>query len=94
MTQLALAEAETRLAELVNQAETGEPITITRQGKPVAVLVSAEEYQRLGGGKKKNFWEAIQEMRSAPDFEPVDLTDEEIDSWRDRSPARDFSWEE
>lgn len=94
MTQLALAEAETRLAELVNQAETGEPVTITRQGKPVVVLVSAEEYQRLGGGKKKNFWEAIQEMRSSPDFEPVDLTDEEIASWRDRSPARDFSWDE
>jgi hypothetical protein len=44
--------------------------------------------------KKKTFWDAIEEWRSSTDFEPVDLTDEEIDSWRDRSPARDFSWEE
>ncbi|MGZ8217110.1 type II toxin-antitoxin system Phd/YefM family antitoxin [Methylomagnum sp.] len=89
-----LTEADTQLAELVRLAESGESVTFTRQGKPVAVLMSIAEYERLGGEKKKNFWEAIQEMRSAPDFEPVDLTDEEIASWRDRSPARDFSWDE
>lgn len=79
MTQYVLTKQDTALDELVRQAETGEPVTITRQGKLVARLVSVTEPAPADVGKK-NFWEALQEMRSAPDFEPVDLTDEEIAS--------------
>jgi prevent-host-death family protein len=40
--QVGLFEAKTRLSELVQQVETkGEPIVITRRGKPVARLVPA-----------------------------------------------------
>lgn len=74
MTQIALPDAETQLAALVRQAETGEAVTLEK--------------------RPRNFWDEIQEWRSTADFEPVDLTDEEIASWRDRSPAREFSWPE
>jgi prevent-host-death family protein len=41
----ALASAKARLSEVVDRAQAG-PQTITRKGKPVAVMVSAEEWAR------------------------------------------------
>jgi prevent-host-death family protein len=40
-----LAGAKARLSEVVDRAQTG-PQTITRNGKPCAVIVSAEEWAR------------------------------------------------
>ena len=40
-----LASAKARLSEVVDRAQTG-PQTITRNGKPTAVIVSAEEWAR------------------------------------------------
>jgi prevent-host-death family protein len=95
MTQISIAEAKNALTRLIHEAEQGQAIHITRRGKPVAVLVSEDEYERLKTGeKKKDFWQAIQEMRADPNFEPVDLSLEEVDSWRDKSPGREFSWED
>ena len=39
MRTVGVLEAKTRLSELVAQAAAGEPVTITRHGKPVAQLV-------------------------------------------------------
>lgn len=38
MDSINLADAKARLSELVDRAEAGETVTITRRGKPVAVL--------------------------------------------------------
>ena len=46
MNTVNLADAKAHLSELVAQAEAGEPVCITRRGKPVARL-SAVEQQRL-----------------------------------------------
>ncbi len=40
-------QAKARFSELVERALKEGPQTITRLGKPVAVLVSADEYRRL-----------------------------------------------
>jgi antitoxin (DNA-binding transcriptional repressor) of toxin-antitoxin stability system len=75
--------------------EQGEPVRFTRRGKPVAVLVSAAEYQQLHAGQeRRDFWDLITEMRAAPSFAPVDWPLEEVNAWRDRRPARDFAWPE
>ena len=42
-----LAVAKARLSEVVDRAQAG-PQTITRNGKPSAVIVSAEEWARQG----------------------------------------------
>lgn len=66
---------------------------IMRRGKPVAALLSKEEYARLRQGQEqRNFWDLIAEMRADPTFEPVDWSKEKVDSWRDRRPAREFEW--
>ena len=45
MKVLPLSEVKTKLSELVDVVERrDEPITITRNGKPVAIIVSKDEY--------------------------------------------------
>ena len=38
---ISIADARNRLPALVHQAEAGEAVTITRRGKPVAVVISS-----------------------------------------------------
>ena len=40
MANFSIAEAKSRFAQLVHQAESGGPVRITRRGRAVAVLVS------------------------------------------------------
>lgn len=48
MTTVALSEAKTHLARLLADVERlGEGVTITRSGRPAAVLLSIEEYEGL-----------------------------------------------
>lgn len=45
MKVLPLSEVKTKLSELVDVVDRrDEPITITRNGKPIAIIVSKEEY--------------------------------------------------
>jgi len=96
MAETSIAEAKNQLTRLIHQAERGEAVHITRRGRPVAVLLSEAEYERLSRASPRfTFWEAIQAMRAAPDFEPVDLPPEEVGFWRDRAAGgRDFAWPE
>ena len=95
MAETSIAEAKTQLTRLIHQAERGEAVHITRRGKPVAVLLSEDEYARLRQRpEQRDFWDLITEMRADPAFEPVDWTDEKVDAWRDRQPAREFEWPE
>ncbi len=90
MDALTIADAKNNLPKLIHAAEAGDDIHISRHGKPVAVLVSEERYRQLFESGKGVF-AAIQAWRD--EHEPVDLSDEEVDSWRDRSPVREFSWD-
>ena len=85
--------ARNALKQFIHRAESGEAIRITRRGKPVAVLLSKKEYERLEGEDSNNdFWQAIEDWRAQADFGWAELTPEEVDGWRDRSPGREFSW--
>ena len=93
MLQVSIAEAKNTLTRLIYEAERGEAVHITRRGKPVAVLVSEAAYERLTAGvQQKDVWQAIQEWRAQARFDWPELTPEEVDSWRDRSPGREFTW--
>ena len=46
MLEVGTYEAKTRFSELVERAEAGETIVITRHGKPVARLVADEAVRR------------------------------------------------
>jgi prevent-host-death family protein len=43
---ISIADAHNRLSALLKQVQKG-PVTITRRGQPVGVLISPEEYESL-----------------------------------------------
>ncbi|HEY4590087.1 MAG TPA: type II toxin-antitoxin system Phd/YefM family antitoxin [Thermoanaerobaculia bacterium] len=87
-----IAEARDNFTSMVHEAEEGTQVELTRRGKPVAVLIGVEDFERLSN-KKKGFWEAYQEFRRTHDLVAADIDPDEI--WgdaRDSSPSssRDF----
>lgn len=97
---ISIAEAKNKLPALIHQVEAGETVTISRRGKAVAVVVSMEAFERMkrerAPEQRKSVWDVLQQVRAelaAADGFP-DWTNEEIDSWRDRTvqaPRCDFS---
>lgn len=47
MSELAMSEARSRFAEVLDVAIAGEPVYVTRRGRRVAVLVDAASYDAL-----------------------------------------------
>jgi prevent-host-death family protein len=43
MDTVSLADAKAHLSELIDQVEAGEPVTITRRGKPVAQITAIKK---------------------------------------------------
>ncbi len=54
MKTLAAARAKLAFGELIDDAQT-EPIAITRHERPVAVVISAREYERLSAIEDANW---------------------------------------
>jgi prevent-host-death family protein len=88
--EYSIAHAKDHLTEAVRAAEAGEPVTLTRRGRPVAVIVSEAEYRRLAG-PRGDFWTALQEFRATFDSARDGIEPEYWESLRDRSPGRDVN---
>lgn len=52
MSEMSIAEAKSKFAQLVHQAESGQPVRITRRGRAVAVLLSEAEFERLNAPRE------------------------------------------
>lgn len=84
--QYSIAEARASLPSIVDQAEAGHEIELTRRGKPVAVVMSLREFERLQGGRVA-FGDAYR--RFVHDHRPHELEmDDVFASIRDRDPGR------
>lgn len=90
-SQYSIAQTRHSLAEIVHTVESGQPVSITRRGKPVAVLVSQAEFERLSGQQAPDLWNAITAFRANHDLSKI--SDEDFASLRDASTGREFSWE-
>ncbi|MBA2414895.1 MAG: type II toxin-antitoxin system prevent-host-death family antitoxin [Geodermatophilaceae bacterium] len=64
-----LQEAKQRFSELVRKAESEGPQVVTRNGREVVVVVSAEEFHRTRE-PKMNFKEFLM---PGPDFDLLDI---------------------
>lgn len=73
-------EAKARFSSLLRDAARSGPQQITVRGRAAAVVLSAEEYERLRGRKPP----LVKFLRESP-LAGIDLALE-----RDRSPARDI----
>ncbi len=88
--QYSIAEARKNFTSAVNEAENGERVELTRRGRPVAVLISLDEYGQLANGRR-SFWESYENYLRRYASPEIDIGDV-FEGVRDPSPGRDFSW--
>lgn len=95
MTEYSIAEGNSNFAKIIREAESKGPVRIVRRGKAIAVVLSVEEYERLSA-PPKDFWSAYLRWRSQVDWSGItnDEIDEIFKDVRDKSPGRDFSFDE
>jgi prevent-host-death family protein len=82
-----IADARSKLAEIIDEVEGGEDIEIIRRGKKVAVLVSPARYARMAG-EKTAFGDAYDAFMKGRDPKSFGLDADEFERSRDRTPGR------
>lgn len=78
-----VAEAKDRLPAVLHEAEDGQPTEITRNGQPVAVLLSVGAFARLQAGRR-DLADSYAAWRAQGT-----LTDAEVDALADASRDQD-----
>jgi prevent-host-death family protein len=94
MSEYSIAQAKNELPRIIHEAERQGMVRLSRRGRPVAVILSDEEYRRLvkRGGGETSLFDTISEWRRTVGDDLPDMGPEEVEGWRDRSPARTFEW--
>ncbi len=87
--QFSIAEAKNRLPNIIHNVEKGPHVELTRRGKPVAMLLSIQEYERLSR-KYTGFWSAISEFRRKFKDEGIDISESDFKGLRDLSFGREI----
>ncbi len=86
-----MAAARKNWAEVLRSAERGTTVEITRDGQPVAAVVSIELSRGIARARRENAADVVARFRASVD--PRDLKGP--DPWadvRDRSPGREVAW--
>lgn len=86
-----VAQTRNRFAEIVHSLETQPRVEVTRRGRPVAVLISIEAFERLQA-TQADFWDNYQAFRAAYDLAGLEIGPETFADVRDRSTGREFAW--
>lgn len=82
-----IAEARRHLPSVIDQAQAGTSIELTRRGQPVAVVVSADEYARITG-HRTSFAQMYAKFRQEFPQGRGGVPRRVLLSLRDRSPGR------
>jgi len=98
MQTYSIADARSQLPKIIHRVEAGDITQLTRRGRPVAVLLSVSEYKSLlenGEGNLFLAFKAFKSLKRKADEQTSenDLTDFEIESWRDKGAGRNLPWE-
>jgi cellobiose PTS system EIIB component len=87
--QYSIEQIPINLDKIIQGVEQGEQIEITKQGKPVAVIIAVTEYEKLLH-KKQSFWESIEQFRKEYNVEAAEIDPDEIFAFvRDKSTGRE-----
>jgi prevent-host-death family protein len=82
-----VANARAKLAQIVDEVESGKEVELTRRGKKVAVLMSAARYARLRGDRVA-FMTAYETFRVEHQLQEVGVEPGWAESLRDRAVGR------
>ena len=89
--QYSISDARTSLPAVVDQAEAGQRVELTRRGKPVAVVVSLREFERLRG-ERPLFADAYTKFLNRYSLDEVGFGADFAASARDRHVGRKVSF--
>lgn len=94
MRSSSIADAKNNLSHLIQEIEAGDPVHLTRYGRPVAVIMSEHQYQSLVA-PEKSVSTAIMNWRSQLDENVHNgFDDRELRQLRKEPVAREFTWED
>jgi prevent-host-death family protein len=93
MQSFSIADARSQLPKIIHKVETGNVTQLTRRGKPVAILISPKEYETLLAQGKGRLLQAFKAYRTLMVATEEELSDKEVDSWRDQEVTRTLPWE-
>ena len=85
-----IAEARTSLPTIVDQAEAGLTVELTRRGKPVAVVVSLREFERSRTDRAR-FGEVYRAFLDTHDLKDIGLEPDFVTSLRTKDVGRKVS---
>ncbi len=85
-----IAEARSSLPSIVDQAEAGHEVELTRRGKPVAVVVSIRQFERLRRDRP-SFGEAYAAFLGQYSLDEVGTPSDFAASVRDKTVGRKVS---
>jgi prevent-host-death family protein len=86
-----IAEARAQLPRIVDQAEAGVEVELTRRGQPVAVVVSRRELDRLRG-TQRHFRDAYAAFLQNHSLQEIGVDKAFAASVRDRTSGRKVSF--
>lgn len=61
MKTVSAVDAKNRFGQLLEAARR-EPVTVTKKGRPAAVMLSIEDYERMRGGARASLLEPVRRM--------------------------------
>ena len=85
-----IAEARSNLPTIVDQAENGLEVELTRRGKPVAILISPRQLERLRSDRPR-FTDAYKTFLRKHSLADLNLDQDFFQSIRDKSSGRKVS---
>ncbi len=85
-----VADARSHLPTIINQAQSGREIELTRRGKPVAVVLSCGDFQRLRGSRPR-FGDAYRNFLKKYSLKEIGLEEGFAEASRDKSRGREVS---
>lgn len=85
-----VAEARANLPTILNDVESGVDVELTRRGKPVAIVLSVYEYERLHG-KRAEFKDAYAQFLASHPLAEAGLDRKFVAQLRDRTTGRKVS---
>lgn len=85
--QYSIADARSNLPHIVDQAEAGVEVELTRRGQPVAVVVSRRTFDRLRD-KRGQFSEAYQRFLARFSLDEIGFAQEDLLTTRDMTTGR------
>jgi prevent-host-death family protein len=89
--QYTIVDAKNKLPSLIHSVETGQAVKLTRHGRPVAVLLSIKDYEKLSR-KRGGYWRALTFLRGRMERERIFSESGDFERLRDSTSGREVEF--